>query len=78
MAAVTHMIPLQKVIVFGGYAQMQIWSHLLERVSNNTSQHVAVWDTYQEGSRKSQTMKKRDVGLSHGANVPTLKRNWFC
>ncbi|KAL8591565.1 hypothetical protein ACOMHN_055532 [Nucella lapillus] len=78
MAVVIHMIRLQRATVFGDYTQLQLLPYLLSHVTNSTTRLDAVWDTYPEGSLKSQTRGKR-TGETHGhrtrvsASIPLPK-----
>ncbi|KAL8588046.1 hypothetical protein ACOMHN_061212 [Nucella lapillus] len=78
MAVVIHMIRPQRATVFGDYTQLQLLPYLLSHVTNSTTRLDAVWDTYPEGSLKSQTRGKR-TGETHGhrtrvsASIPLPK-----
>ncbi len=59
MSAAIYMIKPQHAKVFGDYTQMHLLPFLEGQISNNTLRIDAVWDTYQEGSLKSQARAKR-------------------
>lgn len=59
MPAVIHIIKPQRATVFGDYTNMYLLPFIESKMTPNTTRVDAVWDTYHDGSLKSQTREKR-------------------
>ena len=69
MAVVIHIIKPQRARIFGEYKNMQLLPYMQSQMTDNTSRVVAIWDTHQEASLKSQTLAKRGETSSRRTRV---------